>query len=182
MSSGSSKELAENKIILLYIIEKIGMPVSNIQITKLVLEKKLMNYFLLQQLLNELCESGFLEHVDTDGKLFYKISPSGKKTLEYFTSLIPFGIRSIIDNTIPEIRKEIRNDTFITADFVPKSEKEFVVSCKMDEEDFTLIELHVTVGTKSDARNICENWKKHSQEIYSEIVNSLTRKRESPDR
>jgi len=60
MSSGSSKELAENKIILLYIIEKIGMPVSNIQITKLVLEKKLMNYFLLQQRLNELCESGFL--------------------------------------------------------------------------------------------------------------------------
>lgn len=182
MSLGSSKELAENKIILLYIIEKIGIPVSNIQITKLVLEKKLMNYFLLQQFLNELCESSFLEYVDTDGKSFYKITPSGKKTLEYFTHLIPFGIKSVIDNAIPEIRKEIKNETFITADFTPKSEKEFVVSCKMDEEDFTLMELHVTVGTKSDARTICENWKKHSQEIYSEIVSSLTKKRESLDR
>jgi len=32
-------------------------------------------------------------------------------------------------------------------------------------------------GNENDARRICENWKKHSQEIYSEIIESLIKDR-----
>jgi len=34
MSIVSNKELAENKLILLYIIDKVNIPISNLQITK----------------------------------------------------------------------------------------------------------------------------------------------------
>lgn len=177
MSLGSSKELAENKIILLYIIDKISIPVSNIQITKIILENKFMNYFLLQQFLNELCDTNLLDCRNVDGKTFYSITENGKKTLEYFINLIPFGIKATIDNTALEIRKSIRNETLITADYTPKSENEYVVSCKMHEDNFSLIDLKITVGTKNDARIICENWRKSSQEIYSEIIDTLIKKR-----
>ncbi|AUS98843.1 hypothetical protein CDQ84_08550 [Clostridium thermosuccinogenes] len=182
MSLGSSKELAENKIILLYMIDKVNMPVSNHHITKLVLENKFMNYFILQQFLNELCDSGFLELSENGGKSFYSITPNGKKTLEYFVNLIPFGIKSIIDNTIPEIRSDIKKESLISADYTPKSENEYIVSCKLKEDNFTLIDLCITVGTKSDARTICENWKNNPQQIYSEIIASLTRKRDKTNR
>ncbi|HHW49747.1 MAG TPA: DUF4364 family protein [Clostridiaceae bacterium] len=174
---GSNKELAENKLILLYIIEKINMPVSNLQMVKLILENKFMNYFFLQQHLNELCESGMLVSELIEGKTFYNITPNGRKTLEYFINLIPVGIKMRIDDTISSIRKKIKNETLITADFMPESENEFMVNCKVREDNFTLIDINITVGTKSDARMICENWKKNSQEIYSEILESLTRKR-----
>jgi len=59
MSIVSNKELAENKLILLYIIDKVNIPISNLQITKIILENKFMNYFMLQQLLNELCTSNW---------------------------------------------------------------------------------------------------------------------------
>lgn len=178
MSLGSNRELAENKLILLYILEKINMPVSNLQITKVILENKFMNYFLLQQFLNELSENNFLATETKEDKIFYTITASGRQTLEYFINLIPFGIKGRIDNTIGSIRKNIKNETQITADFTPESEREFVVSCKVNEDDFSLIDLKITVGTKSDARTICENWKKHSQVIYTEIIDSLTKKRE----
>jgi len=38
MSIVSNKELAENKLILLYIIDKVNIPISNLQITKIILE------------------------------------------------------------------------------------------------------------------------------------------------
>ena len=178
MALGNNKEMAENKIILLYIINKISLPISNLHITKLVLENKYMNYFFLQQFLNELCENGFLNKVMSEEKEFYNITESGKQTLSYFLNMIPFGIKAQIDSSSLQLRKDIKNETLITADFTPKSENEFIVSCKVHEDNFSLIDLEVTVGSKADARFICDNWKRYSQNIYPEIIESLTKKRE----
>ena len=57
MSIASNRELAENKLILLYILDKLNMPVSNLQLTKIVMENKLMNYFIFQQFLDEIVQS-----------------------------------------------------------------------------------------------------------------------------
>ncbi len=174
----SNRELAENKLILLYIFEKLGISLSNLQITKLVLENKLMNYFFLQQFLNELCEAGFLSTGQEEGKALYSITQNGKQTLGFFTGHIPAGIKARIDSTISSIKKSIRNETLIHADFKPESENEFVVELRVREDSFTLIDLKIAAGTKSDARLICDNWLKHSQSIYSEIIESLTKQRD----
>ena len=181
MSIGSNKELAENKLILLYIIDKVNIPISNLQITKIILENKFMNYFTLQQLLNELCSSNYLLNENVDNKAFYTITPLGKQTLGYFNKHIPSGIKRLIDNSIANIRSNIRNETFISADYIPGGENDFTVSCQVREDNFNLIDLKITVGTKNDARRICENWKKYSQEIYSEIIESLIKDRTGSD-
>lgn len=178
MSLGTNRELAENKLILLYIIDKINSPVSNSHITKVILENRFMNYFLLQQFLNELCDNKLLECNVSDEKNYYKVTESGKQTLNYFHNLIPDGIKSRIDNSLPSIKRDIKNETLITADFVPQSENEFIITCKVHEDTFSLIDLNLTVGTKNDARTICDNWKRHSQAIYAEIIESLTKKRD----
>lgn len=177
-SLGSNREKAQNKLILLYIIDTLGIPVSNLQVTKLILDKKFMNYFLLQQFLNELQESGLLSTEIMDDKTMYNITQSGKQTLEYFSSHIPRGMKDSIKNSLAAIKINIKNETHITSDFVPESENEFIVTCKVREDDFALMEIKVTTGTKKDSRLICSNWEKHSQEIYSEIIESLTKKRD----
>jgi predicted transcriptional regulator len=176
--SGDNKKLAENKLILLYTIHKLDMPISNLQLTKLIMESNFMNYFFLQQFLNELCDDKFISSQIIDGKTFYLITDTGKKTLNYLSDLILPIVKERIDSTINSSKKKIRNETLITADFIPESEHEYIVSCRVSEDNFTLIDLKVTVGTKSDARIICENWNKHSQSIYSEIIESLIKTRE----
>lgn len=178
MNIASNRELAENKLILLYIVDKINMPISNLQMTKLVMENKFMNYFIFQQFLDELCNLKYISSKVIDNKTYYSITPSGKQTLEYFINHIPKGLMLIIDNYISEMRKNIRNETFIKADFTPESESEFTVTCQVQEDTFSLIDLKISVGTKSDARDICKNWKKHSQTIYSEIIESLIKSRD----
>lgn len=174
MNQGNSKKLAENKLILLYIIEKISIPVSNLQITKLIMENNLMNYFFLQQYLNEMSEDKFLYNEIENGKTYYTITSLGKNTLKYLDYLIPPGVKSRIDIKTKNITQKIRNETFIAADFIPESENKYMVSCSVREDDFTLIELKIAVGNRNDARNICDNWKNHSHQIYGEIINNLT--------
>lgn len=178
MSLGSSRELAENKLILLYIIDKISIPINNQQITKIILENRYMNYFLLQQFLNELCENNLLLSKELEGKTFYSITQNGKQTLNYFVNLIPVGIKKRIDDSFLYLKKRIKNETYITADYTPESENEYIVSCKVCEDDFSLIDIKIMVGAKSDARAICENWKNNSQQIYAEIIESLIKKRD----
>lgn len=177
MSLESNRDTAESKLILLYLIDKINMNISNLQITKIILEKKFMNYFLLQQYLNELCSDNLLTTVQVDGKTCYAITDSGKQTLGYLHNHISSGIKALIDQSMNSIRKNIRNETSITADFYPENENKYIVSCKIREDDYTLIDLNITVGTRNDARTICENWKNHAQLIYQDIVSTLTRNR-----
>jgi len=178
MNFGSNKELAQNKLILLYIIDKINISISNMQITRLILENKYMNYFLLQQFLTELCKGGLLSSCIVENKTFYAITQSGKQTLTFFLDMVPYGIRSSLSNSITSIRRSLKNEILITADFLPENYNEYVVTCKVHEDNFSLIDLKITVGTKDDAREICENWKKSSQAIYAEIIDSLIKKRE----
>lgn len=177
-SLGSTREQAQNKLILLYVIDKLEMPAGNLQLTRLILEYGFMNYFLLQQYLNELCDSGHLIPEPEDGKTTYRITPQGREALALFPGLIPPGIKARIDNTITGIRKDIRNETLVTADFIPESENQYFVSCSVGEDKFPLAQLKVMVGTRHDAHRICENWKAHAQAIYVEILESLNKKRE----
>lgn len=184
-SLGSNREIVQNKLIIMYIIDRLKMPVSNNSITKLVLETRLMNYFMFQQSFNELHESKLIEYheaVNTpDNVEGFKLSATGIKTLQYFLNLITPGIRNQLDKTLPDARKEILYDALITADYIPESESKFTVCCRINEKGFQLIELKATVGTKNDARLICDNWKKHSTEIYAEVIESLIKNREKAD-
>ena len=54
MFENSSEELASHKLLILYILNKINMDLTNSQITQVVLETEMMNYFSLQQFLSPL--------------------------------------------------------------------------------------------------------------------------------
>ncbi|HBM81290.1 MAG TPA: DUF4364 domain-containing protein, partial [Clostridiaceae bacterium] len=48
-----TQELAESKLLILYLFKKINLPISNAIVTDIVLENNLLNYFQLQQYLSE---------------------------------------------------------------------------------------------------------------------------------
>ena len=170
----SSRELAENKLILLYMINNLEAPVPNLLLTKIILENKLMNYIFLQQYLDELCDGKFLEKVDSDDKLSYRISPTGKQSLDYFSSLIAAGTKSRIDETLSYNKKRIRYENSIVANFVAVNENEYITSLKISEGSFTYIDLKLTVGSRNDAQRICDNWKQNSEKLYKKVLSVIT--------
>ncbi|QNU68256.1 DUF4364 family protein [Ruminiclostridium herbifermentans] len=174
MNPIESRELAENKIILLYIINNLEAPVSNLLLTKIVLENKLMNYIFLQQYLDELCEGKLLEKIDSDDKLSYKISPAGKQSLDYFVSIIAAGTKSRIDEALTNNKKRIKHESSIISDYTAISENQYLITLKILEGNFTYVDLKLTVGSKNDAKKICNNWKQNNEKLYKKILSDLT--------
>lgn len=169
----NSRELAENKLILLYIINNMEAPVSNLLLTKIILENKLMNYIFLQQYLDELCDGKLLEKLNLDDKLFYRISPAGNQSLDFFTSLIAAGTKSRIDEALLSNKKRIRFENSVVADFEAVNENEYIVNLKISEGTFSYIDLKLTVGSRNDAKKICNNWVKNSEKLYKKILSDV---------
>ena len=80
----NTRALAESKLIILYLIEKIEIPLSNSEICQFALEKNLMDYFSVQQYLSEMVESGLLEVTTENNSTRYTINADGEETLNYF--------------------------------------------------------------------------------------------------
>ena len=170
-------EIAESKVLLLYFINKIKIPVSRTQVTRVILENKFMNYFFLHQYLNELYNDKLINIKKEDHLSFYTITEKGVETLNYLVTVIPAGLKIRIDNSIGEIRQNIRNQTYIDANYYPENENMYNVKCSIKEDDFVLFEYFIAAGSKETARKICNNFKKNSSEVYTEIIDVLLKER-----
>lgn len=179
MNEHFSNETAENRLILLYLFDRINLPLTDMHITKLIRETNLMNYFDMRDALVELYQSSFVSKEISDNEFFiYTITAEGKKILDTLLAMIPLGIRLRIENLAAESRKDIRTDYLILADFTPDQNQSFMVTCSAAESDFNLIKIDISVGSREDAIEICNNWKNYSSEIYPEILEALYKNRD----
>lgn len=170
-------EIAENKIFILYLIKKMELPVGSIQLVKIILENRFMNYFFFQQYLSDLLEEGLLTIRNGQGGQYYEINDNGLRVLDMFQSILPAGLKKRLEESIRSIRKNVRMETFITADYFPEDENSYSVTCEIRENDFSLMEVKLAAGSREEARNICRNWTNSTQLVYSEILDALMKER-----
>ncbi|HHV39553.1 MAG TPA: DUF4364 family protein [Tepidimicrobium sp.] len=169
----NTEELAQNKLILLYIIDQSSIPLTNDEITEFVMENNYMNYFLIQQYLIELIESKFIKYIDEKEDRRYILSNKGNTTLFYFKDRINNRIKREISKKFSKLKKEIKKTTQIIGNFQKKNEKEYIVNLKLIKNQSAILNLSLTVPTADQARIICNKWKSDPECIYETIFNAL---------
>lgn len=174
----STLELAENKLLLLYIVNRLDFPVSNAQITELILENNLMNYFTLQQYIDELTSSGFLIYKDMDGSKRLSITEKGKNVLELFLDRISPAKYEMAEGYITDHWEIIKKELTVSADYTIEGKNNFIVSLKATEKDRLLMDIKFNVASNKQARELCARWKDRCPELYAKIAGILT---ENPD-
>ncbi|MHC1720616.1 MAG: DUF4364 family protein [Clostridiaceae bacterium] len=166
-------ELAENKLLLLYIVNRLDFPVSNSQITELILVNNLMNYFTLQEYIDELTTSGFLLYKDIDGSSRLCITENGKKVLELFFDRISPAKHETAESYITDNWDIIKKELTITADYTIEGKNNFIVNLKATEKDRLLMDIKFNVASNTQARELCARWKDRCPELYAKITGIL---------
>lgn len=166
-------ELAENKLLLLYIFNKIKLPISNNNITQIILENNFINYFTLQQYLEELISSNFVKQTDEQGTRRFMITEKGNKVLSLFGNRISNKKIDTIDNYLKNQMEIIKKEITVTSNYTIENNNNFIVNLKALENDSILIDIKITVGSNQQAKDLCHRWKNNSSELYSRIINLL---------
>ncbi|MTI49552.1 DUF4364 family protein [Sporosalibacterium faouarense] len=169
-----TNELAQHKLLLLYLLNKIDIPMNNAEITQFVLEHNYMNYFLTQQYLSELVDANFIHVITVKNKKCYKLTDIGKETLEYFNNRIPKKLKKEIDEKYEKKKQTLIKEAQIIGNYYKKNDSQYIVSLKVIENEITLFDLSLNVVSNKQAKLICENWKKSPDKIYKKFMDYLT--------
>lgn len=165
-------ELAENKLLLLYIIGKIKLPISNMQLTDIVLENNLLNYFTLQQYIFELTSSNFIKSIEKDSKMRLSITDKGNKVLSMFFNRVSPNKVKVVDDYLEKHMQNIKRQLSITADYTIDN-NDFIVNLGATENDSILIDMKISVGSNKQARMLCTKWKENCSELYNKLIEIL---------
>lgn len=170
MFTNNSEDVAQNKLLILFIIKNSPKSLTNEGLTEFILNKNFINYFLFQQYLGELINGEFIEIVQ-DNNYVYKLLDKGEKTLELFENKISPGIREDILKEFKLQQIILKRQTQIVADLFIKENNQYNVNLKLVENDETLFSLYLEVPTREQAESICKLWKDNPNIIYQDIIN-----------
>ncbi len=168
-----SLNLAENKLVLLYIIENINLPISNMQLTQIVLENNLLNYFTLQQYIVELVSSDLINIINYKNKDRLIMSDKGKEVLSLFKNRLPLSTIENINKYISEKMSIIKKELTVSADYTIENSNSYLVNLSASENDITLIDLKISVASNKQARELCYKWKNNASDLYNKIIGIL---------
>ncbi|WP_303870027.1 DUF4364 family protein [Acetobacterium wieringae] len=170
----NSSQQAEDKLIILYVLQKIKTALTREQIALIIIENLQIGYFDIQLYIDDLIKDDFLSTLEYDGKSVLSLSPMGKETLTVFNDKIPTYITEMIDLYLKENRAKIFKEVKITANYQKLGETDYLVELKLQENNMVLMEIALNAPTLKLALDICNRWKENTQELYASVLNLLT--------
>lgn len=166
-------EPAKNKIAILFFFVELDIPMNNSQVAHFFVDNNLINYFELQQLMNELVSSDYLHSSVLGGDNFFMITPKGAETVNLFKKQVPGHLQDKIKNYSLENRSQMKKESQLTAEYKKIGDKEYEVTCRALENQMVLVELKLNVATAKQAGIICNNWKINAFEVCKAIMERL---------
>lgn len=167
----NTEEMAQNKLLLLYIIKKSPYNFSKHQLNEFILEKAYMNYFYLQQYLSELVDSELIEISIIDDEPRYVISEKGDLALNYFDGKIPEKMKLELAEEFQTHKSMKKRETQVLSEYFPKEDNQYMVNLKLVENDDTLFSLYIDVPSIEQAKIVCKTWEEKTDSIYMNIMN-----------
>jgi len=167
------KGLAESKVLILYLLNKLQDGIKSDNLYKIVSSANNMNYFSFQELLTDLIESNFVGSFTKDEDTIVKITSDGQNALSLTKSLLPGILKLKADTVFKEELANIAEQSSIITEYIPKDEKNYTVKCKIVEKNETIFEVATFAGSRDRAKQISDNWKNNANDLYPKIIDLL---------
>ena len=173
--TSDDESLAENKVLILYVLNTANKALTNDVLYKLVLSAADMNYFYFQQFILDLINVKYIFSFQKEDQTLFQITDSGKRTLDLTLDLLPGIIKLKADTNLKSILDSSEEESSIVAEFTPLSENHYTIVCKIIENNETVFEVKTFAGSREEAKNIVSNWQNHAESIYPKILDILTK-------
>ena len=161
------------KLIVLTLLDKVDFPLTNSQISAFILEQQYTDYFTVQETLSNMVESGLIQANTVRNSTHYKLTESGRETLDYFRDEVSDAIKEDIHAYLKKNKIQMRNENSVQADYDRTRNNEFMARLLVKEKDTVMVEVDLAVPTERQAIALCDNWKKKCQTVYSYLMKEL---------
>lgn len=172
-NSDNATTLAENKVLILYILNLIDGEFRQDDLFKIITSINNINYFYFKQVLTDLIDSNLVGSYTKEEEPVIRITSEGKNAYILTKDVLPGIMKLKADNIFAKEFPMIEEESSIIAEFIPKSENEYTIKCKIIENNETLFEVKTFAGSRDRAKRIVDNWKQNATSIYPQMLNLL---------
>ena len=180
MDVNMNKSLAQDKVLILYVLSNVKTDVTESDIFKIISPVNNINYY-FKQILADLVDSKLVQTYtkdeDADEKqVLYKLTFDGQNSLNLTIDVLPGLLKLKIDNVLKNELNNIISEDSIVTEYIPENENSYTVKCKIVENNKTIFEVRTFAGSNEHAKFIADNWKENASVIYPKILELITGK------
>ncbi|MBQ9342458.1 MAG: DUF4364 family protein [Lachnospiraceae bacterium] len=162
------------KLIILYMLDKSEIPLSNTNISDFILGMDYTNYFTLQQTISDLEASKLITSENPTSKdTLYRITDNGKVTLEYFSDRISDAIKKDVLDYYENHDISLKKDTVVVAEYYNTRGNQYAVRCQIKTNNVIIFEVDFSITGQKQAEIMCENFKNKSDDIFAYLMDML---------
>lgn len=168
-----SDTLTLYKIMVLFMLKKGSLSLTNSQISEFFIDKGYTDFFTLQEVINSLLETEMITSETVHNSTRYNLTPIGEETLKYLKDKLSDGIIQDITDYFNAKKIDLINELSVVADYDRIPNGEYAAHFRVFEQDAPMIDMTLTVVTAALAERMCDNWQKNSTEIYGYLMEQL---------
>ena len=177
--SEKNNRLAENKVLILYMLSKINKDITESSLFKIISSINDINYFYFGQTLNDLVETRLVDSYAKDKDNIYRIKKKKKNALSLTKDILPGIVKLKADHIFKQELSSIEEESSVVAEYTPKNENDYKIKCKIVENNETIFEVSTFAGSSYNAKKIVDNWNQHAKTIFPKILDLLLNNSES---
>lgn len=154
-SSDNTTALAENKVLILYILNQLDSGMIEDGLYKIIASINDVNYFYFKEVLTDLLDSKLVGIFTKDEEeSVLRITTEGKNALSLTQDILPGLLKLKADNVFKKELSSITEESSIVAEFIPKNENDYTVKCKIIENNETIFEVKTFAGSRERAKKL----------------------------
>ncbi|MBQ8605987.1 MAG: DUF4364 family protein [Clostridia bacterium] len=169
---GGLNDVGDVKILVLYILQYAGKPLTKENLIDIALEAGSVSYFDMAQAIEELLLTGPIDIINHDNPDTVRITELGKQTLSLFEKNLPYSVRRKNQSALVKILADIKYKQSVTSDIVKKG-MGYEVTCTLYDGEDILLSYKLLVPTQIQAQMIADQFEKDPTSKYKSILDQL---------
>lgn len=167
---GFIHDMLDVKVLILYVMSMVEMPVSAQTIYELCLQDDCLSYMDVQQAIPQMVETGHLQRVGDD---LFVITDKGRDTEQLTTDSIAFPVRHRAKSAVESLNHAARQEQFIRTELRECETGEYIVSMDLDDHHGRLMHLELTMPSRLQAKKVEAVYRKNPDIIYQSVLIGL---------
>lgn len=172
-----SKDSTISKLILLHVLEKMEIPVTESTILDICTSRNdWINYMECKEIIYELIQANLIYKTDgNEREQKYNITYDGRDCLSHFYHRIPNKLYEEITEYVKENRSHYKRSQEYLSDYKKNNDGSYTVYLKIQQPivDTPLYELKIISPTRKGAIEACKKWTDLASSIYEYTFENL---------
>lgn len=170
----NNEQYTANKILILFVLDKLGIRLTDNALNAILLGPGLVNYFTIQECREDLISKGCIKREqDSNGCVLFSVTEKGKERLDQMRYMLSGGLGARYEAYIEENRNALERAMYVNADCFEDAGGNAYVRCYVREGTNCIVDVKLPVANRKDGAAICDQWRKNTSNIYIQLMKAF---------